>query len=142
MIGAMIKIKGEAFAKKLKAQDIRVYTVSSAALVDLVASGELGASFHIYSKHAMVSAKRGSAVSWVPMELVPTNSGCVGLGTQHPRRTAPVCSSIFSSAPSRARCWRNFDTVIRRITCRSSAGTLVSVVLSNSLRKIARSGNN
>ena len=43
MIGAMIKIKGEGFVKKLKAQDIRVYTVSSAALVDLMASGERGA---------------------------------------------------------------------------------------------------
>ena len=53
MIGAMIKIKGEGFVKKLKAQDIRVYTVSSAALVDLMASGELGASFHIYRNHAM-----------------------------------------------------------------------------------------
>src|SRR5437016_2001726 len=48
MIGAMIKIKGEGFVKKLKAQDIRVHTVSSAALVDLMASGELGASLHIY----------------------------------------------------------------------------------------------
>src|SRR6266550_5096240 len=65
MIGAMIKIKGEGFVKKLKAQDIRVYTVSSAALVDLMASGELGASFHIYRNHAMVSAERESAAGWV-----------------------------------------------------------------------------
>ena len=57
MIGAMIKIKGEGFVKKLKAQDIRVYTVSSAALVDLMASGELGASFHIYRNHALVSSE-------------------------------------------------------------------------------------
>lgn len=57
-------------------------------------------------------------------------------------RTAPLCSSIFSSAPSRARCWRNFNTVIRRIICRSSAGTLVSAAQSNSLRKTARSGKN
>ena len=40
-----------------------------------MASGELGASFHIYRNHAMVSAERGSAVGWVPMELVPTNCG-------------------------------------------------------------------
>ena len=84
MIGAMIKIKGEAFVRKLKAQQIRIYTVSSAALVDLMASGELGASFHIYRNHAMVSAERGSPASWVPMELVPTNSGCVSLSAQPP----------------------------------------------------------
>jgi len=88
MIGAIIKIKGEAFVKKLKAQSIRVYTVSSAALVDLMASGELGASFHIYRNHALVSAERGSPASWVPMELVPTNSGCVALSAQPPHSHA------------------------------------------------------
>ena len=84
MIGAMLTIKGEEFVKKLRAQEIRTYTVSSAALVDLMASGELGASFHIYRNHATVSADRGSSVGWVPMELVPTNSGCVGLAAQPP----------------------------------------------------------
>lgn len=92
MIGAMIKIKGEGFVKKLKAQQIRVYTVSSAALVDLMASGELGASFHIYRNHAMVSAERGSPVSWVPMELVPTNSGSMSLAAQPPH---PHAATLF-----------------------------------------------
>jgi iron(III) transport system substrate-binding protein len=92
MIGAMLKIKGEGFVKKLKAQEIRTYTVSSAALVDLMASGELGASLHIYRNHAMVSAQRGSSVGWVPMELVlvPTNSGCVALAAQPPHPHAAV----------------------------------------------------
>jgi iron(III) transport system substrate-binding protein len=92
MIGAMIKTKGEAFVRKLKAQDIRVYTVSSAALVDLMASGEIGASMHIYRNHAMVSAERGSSVGWTPMELVPTNSGCVGLAAQPPH---PHAAALF-----------------------------------------------
>ena len=100
MIGAMIKVKGEGFVKKLKAQDIRVYTVSSAALVDLMASGELGASFHIYRNHAMVSAERGSAVAWVPMELVPTNSGCVALAAQppHPHGAALFVDFLLGSS--------------------------------------------
>jgi ABC-type Fe3+ transport system substrate-binding protein len=84
MIGAMLKIKDEEFVKKLRTQEIRTYTVSSAALVDLIASGELGASFHIYRNHATVSAERGSSVGWVPLELVPTNSGCVALAAQPP----------------------------------------------------------
>jgi iron(III) transport system substrate-binding protein len=92
MIGAMIKIKGEAFVKRLKTQQIRVYTVSSAALVDLMASGELGASFHIYRNHAMVSAERGSPASWVPMELVPTNSGSMSLSAQPPH---PHAATLF-----------------------------------------------
>ena len=92
MIGAMIKFKGEAFVRKLKAQDISVYSVSSAALVDLIASGELGASLHIYRNHAMVSAERGSPASWVPMELVPTNSGCAALAAQPPH---PYGAALF-----------------------------------------------
>lgn len=99
MIGAMIKIKGEDFVKRLKAQEIRIYTVSSAALVDLMASGELSASFHIYRNHAMVSAERGSPVAWLPMELVPTNSGCVMLSAQppHPHAGALLVDFLLGS---------------------------------------------
>src|SRR4029077_19308666 len=78
-IGAMVKIKGEGFVRKLKAQEIKVYTVSSAALVDLIASGEIGASFHIYRNHALVSMDKGSPVGWLPMEIAFTNSGAVAL---------------------------------------------------------------
>ena len=94
MIGAMIKIKGEGFVKKLKSQEIRAYTVSSAALVDMIASGEIGASFHTFHNHVLVSAAKGSSVAWLPMELVPTNSGAVALAANHiPRRH--FCSSNF-----------------------------------------------
>ncbi|HVO92812.1 MAG TPA: extracellular solute-binding protein [Terriglobales bacterium] len=109
MIGAMIKIKGEAFVKKLKAQDIRVYTVSSAALVDLMASGELGASFHIYRNHAMVSAGRGSPVGWTPMELVPTNSGCIALAAQPPHPHAAALFNDFLLGPAARKILEKFQ---------------------------------
>jgi len=89
-IGAIIKIKGEAFVRKLKAQEIKAYTVSSAALADLIASGEIGASLHIFRNHALVSAERGSPVGWVAMELVPTNTGGVALATQPPHPFAAM----------------------------------------------------
>jgi iron(III) transport system substrate-binding protein len=89
-IGAMLKVKGEAFVKKLKDQDIKVYTVSSATLVDFIASGEIGASFHIFRNHAIVSMEKGSAVGWLPMELVFTNSGAVALANQPPHPHAAL----------------------------------------------------
>ena len=89
-IGAMLKIKGEAFVKKLKSQEIKLYTVSSATLVDFIASGEIGASFHIYRNHAVVSMEKGSAVGWQPMELVFTNSGAVALASQPPHPHAAL----------------------------------------------------
>jgi len=96
-IGAMLKIKGEAFVKKLKAQEIQVYTVSSAALVDLIASGEVGASFHIYRNHALVSMERGSPVDWLPMEISFTNSGAVAFAAQalHPHAALLLIDFLF-----------------------------------------------
>ena len=89
-IGAMVKIKGEPFVKKLKAQEIKVYTVSSATLVDFIASGEIGASFHTFRNHAMVSMEKGSDVGWQPMEIVFTNSGAVALANQPPHAHAAL----------------------------------------------------
>jgi iron(III) transport system substrate-binding protein len=89
-IGAMLKIKGEAFVKKLRSQEIKLYTVSSAALVDFIASGEISASFHIFRNHAVVSMEKGSPVGWQPMELVFTNSGAVALASQPPHPHAAL----------------------------------------------------
>ena len=141
MIGAMIKIKGEAFVKKLKAQEIRIYTVSSAALVDLMASGELGASFHIYRNHAMVSAERGSPAGWVPMELVPTKSGCVGLAAQPPH---PHAATLFVDFHARRRSAQSAGEISIRPSVqrhgRSNAGIPASVERWNNLKKTATSG--
>jgi len=100
-IGAMVKVKGEGFVKKLKAQDIKAYTVSSAALADLIASGEIGASPQIFRNHALVSAERGSAVGWVPMELVPTNAGSVALAAHapHPYGALLLVDFLLTDAP-------------------------------------------
>jgi len=89
-IGAMLKIKGEAFVRKLKSQEIKVFTVSSATLVDFIASGEIGASFHIFRNHVLVSMEKGSPVGWQPMELVFTNSGAVALASQPPHPHAAL----------------------------------------------------
>jgi ABC-type Fe3+ transport system substrate-binding protein len=89
-VGAMVKIKGEAFVRKLRAQEIKVYTVSSATLVDFIASGEIGASFHIFRNHALVSMEKGSPVGWLPMEIAFTNSGAVALAAQPPHAHAAL----------------------------------------------------
>ena len=100
-IGAMIKVKDEAFVRKLKAQDIKAYTVSSAAMADLIASGEIAGSFQIFRNHALVSAERGSALGWVPMELVPTNAGSVALAAHapHPHGALLLIDFLLTDAP-------------------------------------------
>ncbi len=100
-IGAMIKVKGEAFVRRLKSQEIKAYTVSSAAMADLIASGEIAASPQIFRNHAMVSAERGSAAGWVPMELVLTNAGSVALAAQapHPHGALLLVDFLLTDAP-------------------------------------------
>ena len=100
VIGAMSKIKGDGFVKKLKSQEIKAYTVSSAALIDMIAAGEIGASFHIFRNHALVSAAKGSSVGWIPMELVPTNCGGVALAAQssHPHAALLLVDFLLNDA--------------------------------------------
>ncbi len=85
-IAGMLAVKGEEFVKKLKTQGISLHAVSARALVDLVASGEVGASPTIFRSHASELVEKGAPVDWVPMEIVPTNAGGVALSSraQHP----------------------------------------------------------
>ncbi|HWO42037.1 MAG TPA: ABC transporter substrate-binding protein, partial [Candidatus Eisenbacteria bacterium] len=74
-VGAMLKFKGEEYLKKLAAQNPAVHNVSARALLDLVISGEIGLSPTTFRNHAEVSIAAGAPIAWVPMEVVPTNSG-------------------------------------------------------------------
>jgi hypothetical protein len=137
-IGAIIKIKGEAFVRKLKAQEIKAYTVSSAALADLIASGEIGASLHIFRNHALVSAERGSPC-WV--SLVPTWAPAAS-----PRQPAAASLAamllvdFLPATPSRFS--KNFNMAIRPSTMDSSAGIKIKAAPSSSWKKTRRNGKN
>ena len=91
MIGAMIKVKGEAFVKKLKAQQIRVYTVSSAALVDL---WRPASSAHHFTSIAITRWSRRNAAR---RRLGADGAGadqlrCVALSAQPPH---PHAATLF-----------------------------------------------
>ena len=86
VIGAMLKVKGEAFVRKLKSQDIRLFNLGSVALLDQIATGEIGASPVIFQTNALESAEKGAPIQWIPMELVPVNAGGAVISAQpaHP----------------------------------------------------------
>ena len=75
VIGAMLKVKGEAYVRKLKSQDIRLFNLGSVALLDQIATGEIGASPVIFQTNALESAEKGAPIEWTAMELVPVNAG-------------------------------------------------------------------
>jgi iron(III) transport system substrate-binding protein len=99
MIGAMLKAKGEEFVRRLKAQDIKLYSIDAPALVDVIAAGEIVASSAIFQTHTLLAASKGAPVEWVPMDLVPTNVGSAAVAVQppHPHAALLLVDFLLSS---------------------------------------------
>ena len=81
-LGAMLKVKGEEFVKKLKMQEVVLQSVSGRAMADLVVSGEVPLSPTVFRDHAIEVKSKGAPVEWVPMDVVPTNTGGVAIIAQ------------------------------------------------------------
>jgi iron(III) transport system substrate-binding protein len=90
VVGAMLKLRGEEYLKKLRAQNPAVHNVSGRALLDLVISGEIGVSPTTFRNHVEVSLKAKAPIEWVPMDVVPANSGSTGVSAQAPHPHAPA----------------------------------------------------
>lgn len=95
VIGAMLKFKGEEFVRKLKGQNPVIHNVSGRALLDFIISGEIGVSPTIFRNHVEVAQRAGAPVEWVPMEVVPNNSGCTGVSIRAPHPHAALLLADF-----------------------------------------------
>ena len=93
VIAAMLASKGPEFVQKLKGQQISLHSVSGRAILDMVISGELGASPTVFLSHSRVSIAKGAPIKWVPMDLVPTNAGGVALPLNAPH---PYAGMLFA----------------------------------------------
>jgi iron(III) transport system substrate-binding protein len=99
IIGAMIKTKGEEFVKRLKAQEIKLYSINAPALVNVIASGEIVASPAIFQTHTLLAASKGAPLEWVPMDIVPTNVGSAAVAAQPPHPHAALLMADFLLGP-------------------------------------------
>jgi iron(III) transport system substrate-binding protein len=99
IIGAMIKAKGEAFAKRLKEQNMRMHMMAGSALTQLVAAGEIFASPSQFYSATNVAAKRGAPLAWLPMDLVPTSAGGAAVYVNAPRPHAALLFADFLLSP-------------------------------------------
>jgi iron(III) transport system substrate-binding protein len=97
MIGAMLKVKGEAFVKKLKAQEIRLFSLGAPAIRDQVASGEIEAA-PVFQTHALEAAEKGAPIEWLPMDIVPTHAGAAVVMAKpaHPRAALLMADFLIS----------------------------------------------
>ncbi len=74
-IGNMVVHLGEDFVRKLATQNFSRYQVSSSALRDLVASGEVAAAPAAFLNQIEEMKKTGATVDWVPMEPITPSPG-------------------------------------------------------------------
>ena len=102
-LGAILKVKGEEFVKKLKAQEISLYSISGRAMADLVMSGEVPLSPTVFRDHAIEAKTKGAPIDWVAMDVVPTNAGGVSLIAQAPHVHAAVLLTDFLLSPDAAK---------------------------------------
>ena len=100
IIGAMIKAKGEEMVRKLKAQEIKLYSIDAPALVNTITTGEIVASPAIFQTHTLLAASKGAPVEWVPMDLVPTNVGSAALAANPPHPHAALLMADFLLSPA------------------------------------------
>jgi iron(III) transport system substrate-binding protein len=99
IIGAMIKSRSEEFVRKLKGQEIKLYSIDAPALVNNIASGEIAGSPAIFQTHTLLAASKGAPVEWVPMDLVPTNVGSAAIAANPPHPHAALLMADFLLSP-------------------------------------------
>ena len=100
IIGAMIKSKGEEMVRKLKGQEIKLYSIDAPALVNTITGGEIAASPAIFQTHTLLAASKGAPVEWVPMDLVPTNVGSAAIAANPPHPHAALLMADFLLSPA------------------------------------------
>ena len=97
--GALLKFKGEEFVRKLRGQNPSVHNVSGRALLDMVISGEVGVSPSTFRNHVEVSLKAGAPIEWIPMDIVPANSGSTAVLAKAPHPHAALLLADFILGP-------------------------------------------
>lgn len=75
----MGEAKGMDYLKKLATQKIINMDVSARQLLDQAIAGEFAIALQIFNHHAVISAKKGAPVSWVPIEPVTATLSVVSL---------------------------------------------------------------
>jgi iron(III) transport system substrate-binding protein len=68
VLAEMGEAKGVAFLKQLQTQRIAGLNVSARQVLDQVIAGEYPIALQIFNHHAVISAKQGAPVKWIPME--------------------------------------------------------------------------
>ncbi len=98
ILTSMGQEKGMAYLKKLSAQKIVAMEASARKVLDTVIAGEYPIALQIFNHHAVISAKKGAPVDWIPMEPVTSLVSTVSLlkAAPHPNAGKLLIDFILS----------------------------------------------
>jgi iron(III) transport system substrate-binding protein len=96
--GAVGLIKGASFLPAFAKQDIRVQSIASNAVIQLVASGEIVATLPASVGQVAVAKKKGAPLSWTGLDKAPTALGyeAVAANAPHPYATMLFVDFLLS----------------------------------------------
>jgi iron(III) transport system substrate-binding protein len=89
-VGSVIDTMGREFLNKMAEQEVKVQSMSGAALAGLVASGEVPLSPTIFDADVTVAKQKGAPIEWRPLDPVVTTVGHSGLSSKAPHPHAAL----------------------------------------------------
>lgn len=98
-LGAVIRAKGEEFAKQLKLIEMKMHMISGGAIHELLAAGEMPMSISVFRNHVLAAQPKGAPTEWMPLDLVPTNAGGVALPVSTTHAHAALLMADFLLSP-------------------------------------------
>ena len=91
-IGNVLDVMGREFLEKMAEQDISVQDMAPAALINLIASGEVPMSPTILDANVTMAKQKGAPVEWRPLEPVVATVGSAALMAKAPN---PATALLF-----------------------------------------------
>jgi iron(III) transport system substrate-binding protein len=78
-VGNALETQGREYLDKMAEQDVTIQDMAPAALINLVASGEVPLSPTIFDANVTIAKQKGAPVEWRPLEPVVTTVGSAAL---------------------------------------------------------------
>jgi iron(III) transport system substrate-binding protein len=91
-LGAALRDKDEAFARKLGQQKIKIFEISARAVANMVISGEIWLSPAIFNSHVANSREQNAPIGWKPLGGVYASTDGAAIAAKAPH---PYASMLF-----------------------------------------------
>ena len=99
--------KGTEYLRALAQQNVAISPVSGRQILDQVISGEYAIGLQIFNHAAVLSARQGAPVQWIPMNPVMSTLNVIGLTAGGPHPNAAKLLIDFAISPEGQELYKN-----------------------------------